>query len=134
MLEESTRLPSEATFCETVRAGDYFIRTIRSGSTVRIVDVEGNEAADTLFYNAADPSERYSATDTIRAQGNVYLSTGTTHPSQGRTSAPRRNCLTYGRHCRTLLTHAAPRQGQPLLSPPWLCAHRQRTKWSASAL
>jgi urea carboxylase-associated protein 1 len=39
--------------------------------------VEGNQAVDTLFYNANDPSDRYSAVDTIREQGNVYLTTGT---------------------------------------------------------
>ena len=30
-----------------------------------------------MFYSAADPTERYSAMDTIREQGNVYLSAGT---------------------------------------------------------
>ena len=39
----------------------------------RIVDLEGNQAVDTLFYNADDPEERYSAIDTIRRQGNLYL-------------------------------------------------------------
>jgi hypothetical protein len=32
---------------------------------------------DTLFYNAHDCSDRYSAQDTIRAQANLYLTTGT---------------------------------------------------------
>ena len=31
---------------------------------------------DTLFYNARDPAERYSAVDTLRAQGDIYLTTG----------------------------------------------------------
>jgi len=43
---------------------------------LRILDLEGNQAADTLFYSADTPSERYSATDTIREQGNVYLTSG----------------------------------------------------------
>ena len=38
--------------------------------------MEGNQAADTLFYNAKDPSERYSASDTIREQAALYLTTG----------------------------------------------------------
>jgi urea carboxylase-associated protein 1 len=46
------------------------------GESVRIVDLEGNQAVDTLFYNADDPSERYSASDTIVAQQNLYLTTG----------------------------------------------------------
>uniref|UniRef100_UPI003D0A43DA urea amidolyase associated protein UAAP2 n=1 Tax=Amphritea sp. TaxID=1872502 RepID=UPI003D0A43DA len=49
---------------------------VKAGQTVRILDLEGNQAADTLFYNAADPAERYSAIDTIREQGNVYLTAG----------------------------------------------------------
>jgi uncharacterized protein len=60
-----------------VRAGEYFFNEIKQGQTTRIVDLEGNQAADVLFYNARDPSERYSAMDTIRAQGNLYLTTGT---------------------------------------------------------
>jgi urea carboxylase-associated protein 1 len=43
----------------------------------RIVDLHGNQTVDTLFYNARDLSDRYSAQDTIRAQRNIYLTTGT---------------------------------------------------------
>ncbi len=50
----------------------------RSGQTFRIVDLEGNQAVDTLFYSAHDTAERYSATDTIVGQSNIYLTTGTT--------------------------------------------------------
>ena len=78
MIKESTRQPEQACFREVVAAGDYFIRTIKKGQTVRLLDLEGNQAADTLFYSAEDPAERYSAMDTIREQGNVYLTAGTT--------------------------------------------------------
>jgi urea carboxylase-associated protein 1 len=61
---------------DTVLAGDYYLKVIKKGQTVRILDLEGNQAADTLFYSAEDPTERYSATDTIRKQGNVYLTAG----------------------------------------------------------
>jgi urea carboxylase-associated protein 1 len=60
-----------------IPAGDYWMDTVREGETLRIVDLEGNQAADTLFFSAADPAERYSAVDTIREQGNVYLGLGT---------------------------------------------------------
>jgi urea carboxylase-associated protein 1 len=50
---------------------------IKRGQTFRIVDLDGNQAVDTLFYNAHDFSERYSAQDTIREQGGIYLTTGT---------------------------------------------------------
>ncbi|KZX71442.1 urea carboxylase [Alcanivorax sp. HI0033] len=78
MIKESTRQPEQACFREVVAAGDYFIRTIKKDQTVRLLDLEGNQAADTLFYSAEDPAERYSAMDTIREQGNVYLTAGTT--------------------------------------------------------
>jgi urea carboxylase-associated protein 1 len=60
-----------------VPAGEPWIREIEKGQYFRIVDLEGNQAADTLFYNARDYSDRYSAQDTIREQGNLYLTTGT---------------------------------------------------------
>lgn len=76
MIKESSLNPATAKASITVDAGDYFIQTIAAGETVRIVDLEGNQAADTLFYNAKDPSERYSASDTIREQAALYLTTG----------------------------------------------------------
>lgn len=77
MKRASDLLPGEAVFRHVINAGDYWIDTLREGQRLRIVDVEGNQAADTLFFNAADVADRYSAVDTIREQGNVYLSCGT---------------------------------------------------------
>jgi uncharacterized protein len=50
---------------------------IRKGQTLRIEDTYGQQAIDTLFYNAGDYSERYSSQDTLRAQGAAYVTTGT---------------------------------------------------------
>lgn len=75
--KESTLSPAAATFRKVVLAGEYFMDVVPKGATLRIVDLEGNQAADTLFYNADDPFERYSATDTIREQGNIYIQAGT---------------------------------------------------------
>ncbi|WP_455374709.1 urea amidolyase associated protein UAAP2 [Kaarinaea lacus] len=77
MIKESALMPDNAISREVVPAGDYFMKVVNKGQTFRILDLEGNQAADTLFYNASDPVERYSATDTIREQGNVYLTAGT---------------------------------------------------------
>jgi urea carboxylase-associated protein 1 len=76
MIKESSLALSDAKTRNKVSAGDYFIQIIEVGETIRIIDSEGNQAADTLFYNAQDPSERYSATDTIREQAALYLPTG----------------------------------------------------------
>src|SRR5262245_30966166 len=75
-LTESPRRPERAVLATTVLAGDGHTMVVKKGQVLRIVDLEGNQAVDTLFYNAHDPVERYSAVDTIREQGNIYLSTG----------------------------------------------------------
>lgn len=76
-LQASPLQPDTALNSFIVEAGDWFVHQIRRGQFVRIVDLEGNQAVDTLFYNAHDYSDRYSAQDTIREQANIYLTTGT---------------------------------------------------------
>jgi urea carboxylase-associated protein 1 len=73
MIVHSNLSPGSAVHRQVIEAGDYGIHTVKQGQVLRILDLEGNQAADTLFYSAADPSERYSAMDTVREQGNVYL-------------------------------------------------------------
>ncbi len=74
---ESTLDPAAAVLDEIVPAGEPWLGTVRKGQYFRIVDLEGNQAVDTLFYSAADTAERYSAQDTIREQEGLYLTTGT---------------------------------------------------------
>ena len=50
---------------------------VKKGQTIRIVDSEGQQAVDTLFYRADDFAERYSAQDTLRTQGAAYVGVGT---------------------------------------------------------
>jgi len=73
----SEHAAEDAVFDEIVEAGDSFVHEVLRGQTIRIVDLKGNQAVDTLFYNAHNYADRYSAQDTIREQGNVYLTTGT---------------------------------------------------------
>lgn len=68
--------PAQAVYDYTIPAGEPWMYELKQGQVIRMVDLEGNQAVDTLFYSAADPSERYDAQATIRAQGNIYLSTG----------------------------------------------------------
>ncbi|MGE0383797.1 MAG: urea amidolyase associated protein UAAP2 [Gammaproteobacteria bacterium] len=65
-----------AVYDAVIPAGEPWLHPLRAGQRLRIVDLEGNQAVDTLFYSAADPAERYSAVDTIRLQGALYLTTG----------------------------------------------------------
>ncbi|MBP2857843.1 urea carboxylase-associated family protein [Dickeya oryzae] len=76
MIKTSQRDPATAVYRATVQAGDYWLHRLEAGQTLRITDLEGNQAADTLFYNADDTAERYSMSDTLRGQGNVFLTTG----------------------------------------------------------
>ncbi|MEQ8427289.1 MAG: urea carboxylase-associated family protein [Gammaproteobacteria bacterium] len=76
MIRESKLEIEHAVYRQVVDAGDYWMHVVKQGQTLRILDLEGNQAADTLFYSADDPTERYSAIDTIREQGNVYLTAG----------------------------------------------------------
>lgn len=76
-LHESKLDPAKAYFRKVIRAGDHYVGTMQRGETLRIVDLEGNQAVDTLFYNADRSEERYSAQATIVRQGGIYLSAGT---------------------------------------------------------
>src|SRR5687767_5279328 len=76
-LFESRLDPARASYDTTLESGLGWTHLLSTGQLLRIVDLEGNQAVDTLFYNAVDESERYSAVDTIREQGNLYLSLGT---------------------------------------------------------
>jgi len=98
MRKESELLPGEALFRQVIPAGDYWIDTVKTGQTLRIVDVEGNQAADTLFFNAADVAERYSAVDTIREQRNLYLSCGSSLLSTSGNLMAQIVADTVGRH------------------------------------
>lgn len=73
---ESARDPADAIYDQVIPAGEPWLHELQKGQTLRILDLEGNQAVDTLFYNAADPAERYSAVGTIQAQGSIYLTTG----------------------------------------------------------
>lgn len=98
MLKESKLSVDVADWKETVPAGEYWIGTLGKGDVFRITDLEGNEAVDTLFFNANNPHERYSAFDTVREQGNLYLSAGTTLLSDECNPMLRIVADTCGRH------------------------------------
>jgi hypothetical protein len=77
MIVESRLDSADACYSRVVEAGNYWLHPVGQGRTLRITDLKGNQAVDTLFYSAIDTAERYSAVDTIREQGNIYLTVGT---------------------------------------------------------
>jgi uncharacterized protein len=102
---------------EVVPARAPWSRVVRVGETLRIIDLEGNQAVDFLVYNADDTAERYSAPDTVVAQGNLFLRVGTVllsnegrpmmtivdsavayHDTVGGACSKESNTLRYGHH------------------------------------
>ncbi|MDQ9019961.1 DUF1989 domain-containing protein [Acinetobacter sichuanensis] len=76
-------MTTSATFKNTVidevcLAGEAWMCEVKQGQFFRIIDLEGNQAVDTLFISADDPNERYSATDTLAINQQIYLEKGTT--------------------------------------------------------
>ncbi len=113
-------IPEGRIMCdEVVAARAPWSRVVKAGETLRIVDLEGNQAVDCILYRADDPVERYSAADTMTGQNNVYLMTGTRllsnegnvlmtitgttverHDTVGGACSRESNSLRYGHHTR----------------------------------
>jgi urea carboxylase-associated protein 1 len=102
-----------------VPAGDGFTGVLAAGERLRIVDLHGNQAVDTLFFDAGDYANRYSAVDTIREQGSIYLELGSRllatdgeplvtivddtcgrHDTLGGACSQESNVIRYGEHTR----------------------------------
>jgi urea carboxylase-associated protein 1 len=74
---ESERQMEVAIYDTTILAGEGWMHRLEKGQVLRIVDLEGNQAVDTTFYDSAKPEDHYSAMATIAGQGNIYLTAGT---------------------------------------------------------
>jgi len=97
-LTASTRVESAARLVEIVPAGDYWTCVVEKGETLRITDLKGNQAVDTIFFNADNTDERYNANNTLREQRNVYISCGTAIRSNENNVMLRVTADTCGRH------------------------------------
>jgi len=93
---------------------------VRCGETLRIIDLEGNQAVDFLMYALHDDAERYSVQDTIAAQRNLFLRSGSVlmsnegnpmarisatsvayHDTIGGACSCESNTLRYGHHTKS---------------------------------
>ncbi|HEX7821964.1 MAG TPA: urea amidolyase associated protein UAAP2 [Sphingobium sp.] len=72
----SPQLPGAVLFDAVIPSRAPWLHMVRAGQTLRIIDLEGNQAVDFLMYAASDDAERYSAQDTIAAQANIFLREG----------------------------------------------------------
>jgi uncharacterized protein len=68
---------SEPAYACDIPAQRPWSRVLRKGQTLRIIDIEGQQAVDALLYAAGDPAERYSSQDTLRVHGSAYVELGT---------------------------------------------------------
>jgi len=113
-------LSGEIVHDEIVPARAPWLHHVAAGHSLRIVDLEGNQAVDFLLYSAADDAERYSAQDTVAAQGNLFLREGTVlmsnegrammtitgtsveyHDTIGGACSCESNTLRYGHHTKS---------------------------------
>jgi urea carboxylase-associated protein 1 len=104
---------------ETVAARAPWSAVVAAGHELSIVDLGGNQAVDCLIYGYPDTNERYSAQETIAAQGNIFLTTGSVlrsaegdalmtvirddcgrHDTVGGACSKESNTLRYGHHTR----------------------------------
>jgi uncharacterized protein YcgI (DUF1989 family) len=129
---------------EVVAARSPWARVVRAGETLRIVDLEGNQAVDFLCYNAADLDERYSAAETIVGQGNIFLTTGTVLRSNEGNPLMTVTADTCGRHdtiggacsCESSATGTTPSTSTPAWrtsSWPWPPPGGASAIWSATS-
>ena len=113
-------LPGKVVLDEVVPALAPWTAVVRQGETLRIIDLEGNQAVDFLMYALEDDAERYSAQDTIAAQGNIFLREGSVlmsnerrpmatvmdtsvayHDTIGGACSCESNTLRYGHHTKS---------------------------------
>ena len=112
-------LEGTVTLDEVVPARAPWSAVVPAGHVLSIVDLGGNQAVDCLLYHAHDTAERYSAADTIAAQGSLFLTTGSElrscegralttvvaddvgrHDTIGGACSKESNTLRYGHHTR----------------------------------
>ena len=94
----SKRNPANAVYDKTIPAGEGWLYDLLPGQVLRIVDVEGNQAVDTLFYSTEDPGDHYSAIRTITGQQNLYLTTGSLLIAESGRELLKITADTCGRH------------------------------------
>ncbi|MBL8903549.1 MAG: DUF1989 domain-containing protein [Rhizobiales bacterium] len=61
---------------EVVPAGRPWGARLAAHDVLTIIDLEGQQAVDFLCYDAANPQDRYCATNTVKVQGNIFVGLG----------------------------------------------------------
>jgi uncharacterized protein len=61
---------------ETIAPGGYGTKSLRRGSRLRLIDLQGDACVSMLLFNAEQPLERLNVADTVKVQWNAYLQRG----------------------------------------------------------
>ncbi|WP_226437108.1 urea amidolyase associated protein UAAP2 [Rhodococcus yananensis] len=112
-------VPGTVVLDETVGRRGPWSTVVAAGDVLTVVDLDGNQAVDTLVYDAHDTSSRYSAAATVAAQENLFLTTGSmlrdadgtalmtlvadevgNHDTVGGACSQESNTLRYGHHTK----------------------------------
>ena len=64
-------------YSHIVKAKQPWSGQIKKGQVLLIKDTHGQQAVDFLCYDADNIIDRYSATNTVKVQGNIYVGKGT---------------------------------------------------------
>jgi urea carboxylase-associated protein 2 len=67
---------SNGSYEATIEGGKHWSFTMRAGTQLRLIDVEGGANVGMLLYNPANPLERYNAPDTLKCQHTFKLTRG----------------------------------------------------------
>jgi uncharacterized protein YcgI (DUF1989 family) len=76
-MTEPSPPPGEILFDAVVPPGRPWGHRVAKGDMLRLIDLEGQQAVDFLCYDAADPTDRYCATNTIKVQRKLFVDKGT---------------------------------------------------------
>ena len=104
-IEKTSDLKEEnAIYNEVVEAGKGWMHELLPGQSLRIVDMEGNQAVDTTFYDMTNPEDHYGAIPTIVMHQRQPLM----HQLRPLKNPPQINHNTFPRHpmINTLLSQA----------------------------
>jgi urea carboxylase-associated protein 2 len=66
----------EVLYEERIDGGKHWSLVVPRGLTLRLIDLEGGANVGMLFYNPANPLERYNAPDTLKCQHTFKLTRG----------------------------------------------------------
>ena len=76
MVGNPSKLPRQALRDQIVAARGVIALEVKRGQTVRVEDVEGEQAADLICYSLENLAEKFWAAHTAKLNGTIYITVG----------------------------------------------------------